>query len=111
MLLNGREIIVQCHFLYFFQLVALQLLCSASGPKCAGSNRAACFIYDIIYVYDQQKYINCVRSAEIYQLCKISRSIYSPNYLFFKIYCIPDNLRRKFPNRPKIGCFTTVDSF
>ena len=41
---NGREIIVQGYFLYFIQLVALQLLFSASRSMCAGSNRATCHV-------------------------------------------------------------------
>ena len=44
-LLNEQEIIVQCYFLDFF----LQLLCSACGPKCAGSNRAACEVGYTVY--------------------------------------------------------------
>ena len=41
---NGREIMVQGYFPYFIQLVVLQLLFSASRPKCTGSNRATCHV-------------------------------------------------------------------
>ena len=47
MFLNRPEITVQCYFLDLFQLVALQLLCSASRPKCVGSNRVACHVYTV----------------------------------------------------------------
>ena len=51
MLLNGQEIIVQ-HCSVIFRVIltsSLQLLCSASRPKCADSNRAACHVGSTLY--------------------------------------------------------------